>query len=179
MKFKKKKPENTDMPPLTVQEDEDTPHRESHGAIWVTVICIVAAAALLLSSLPTGVISGSTVRSKVLSGGLENKALAATLYGAGALTPQEGEDMEVPQTLEILERYVNNGDTVTQGTPVLKVDKVQVTAAIAELQGLLEDIDDAIVTEGNKNNTSSVKATVSGRVKKIYAQKDVALKDTM
>ena len=179
MNFKKKKPENSDMPPLTVEEDEDTPHRESHGAIWVTVICIVAAVALLLSSLPTAVVSGSTVRSKVLSGQPEAKALVSTLYGAGTLTPQEGEDVEVPQTLEISERYVNNGDTVTEGAPILKVDKVQVTAAIAEVQGLLEKIDDAIATEGNKNNAASVKATASGRVKKIYAQKDVAVKDTM
>ena len=179
MIFKKKKPENSDMPPLTVEEDEDAPHRESHGAVWVAVVCVVAAVALLLSSLPTAAVTGSTVRSKVVSGQPEAKALVSTLYGAGTLTPQEGEDVEIPQTLEISERYVNNGDTVTEGTPILKVDKVQVTAAIAEVQGLLEKIDDAIAAEGNKSNAASVKATASGRVKKIYARKGDAVKDTV
>lgn len=179
-KFHKKtpQPQETDMPPLDV-DDDDSPHRETHGAIWVTVLCVVLAVALILYSLPTTAASGTTVQTKLISGSVENKVLKTVLYGAGALTPQDGEDVEVPQNIEISCRYVNNGDTVAPGDPILKVDEAQVKAAIAEVQELLDKIDDAITTQGNKSTSTSVTATTSGRVKKIFAQKDVAVADTM
>lgn len=179
-KFHKKtpQPQQADMPPLDI-DDDDAPHRESHGAIWVTVLCVVLAVALILYSLPTTSASGTTVQTKLISGSLENKVLKTVLYGAGTLTPQDGEDVEVPQNIEISCRYVNNGDTVAPGDPILKVDEAQVKAAIAEVQELLDKIDDAITTQGNKSSSTSVTATTSGRVKKIFAQKDVAVADTM
>ena len=61
----------------------------------------------------------------------------------------------------------------------MKVDKVAVNAAIAELQALMEDLDAAIAKVTNDSPSTSVKATASGRVKKIYAQKDVAVADTV
>lgn len=179
-KFHKKtpQPQQADMPPLDIDDDE-APHRETHGAIWVTVLCVVLAVALILYSLPTTAASGTTVQSKVLNGTPETKVLKTNLYGAGALTPQDGEDVEVPQAIEISCRYVNNGDTVAPGDPILKVDEAQVKAAIAEVQALLDSIDSAITTQGNKSSSTSVTATASGRVKKIFAQKDVAVADTM
>ncbi len=179
-KFHKKtpQPQQTDMLPLDI-DDDDAPHRESHGAIWVTVLCVVVAVALILYSLPTTSASGTTVQTKLISGSVENKVLKTVLYGAGTLTPQDGEDVEVPQNIEISCRYVNNGDTVAPGDPILKVDEAQVKAAIAEVQELLDKIDDAITTQGNKSTSTSVTATTSGRVKKIFAQKDVAVADTM
>lgn len=179
-KFHKKtpQPQQTDMPPLDL-DDDDAPHRESHGAIWVTVLCVVVAVALILYSLPTTSASGTSVQTKLVSGSVENKVLKTVLYGAGTLTPQDGEDVEVPQDIEISCRYVNNGDTVAPGDPILKVDEAQVKAAIAEVQELLDTIDDAITTQGNKSTSTSVTATTSGRVKKIFAQKDVAVADTM
>ena len=179
-KFHKKtpQPQQADMPPLDI-DDDDAPHRESHGAIWVTVLCVVVAVALILYSLPTTSASGTTVQTKLISGSVENKVLKTVLYGAGALTPQDGEDVEVPQNIEISCRYVNNGDTVAPGDPILKVDEAQVKASIAEVQELLDKIDDAITTQGNKSTSTSVTATTSGRVKKIFAQKDVAVADTM
>lgn len=179
-KFHKKtpQPQQADMPPLDI-DDDDAPHRESHGAIWVTVLCVVVAVALILYSLPTTAASGTSVQTKLVSGSVENKVLKTVLYGAGTLTPQDGEDVEVPQNIEISCRYVNNGDTVAPGDPILKVDEAQVKAAIAEVQELLDKIDDAITTQGNKSTSTSVTATTSGRVKKIFAQKDVAVADTM
>ena len=174
---RKKEPVDNTMPPLDT--DDSIPDRGGHGALWVTALCLVAAAALLISSLPSGVVSGTSVQSRILTAQPENKAIPTALLGAGTLTPPEGEDLEIPQALELEARYVENGDTVRAGDPIVKVDKVAVNAAIAELQALMEDLDAAIAKVTNDSPSTSVKATASGRVKKIYAQKDVAVADTV
>lgn len=174
---RKKEPVDNSMPPLDT--DDSIPDRGGHGALWVTALCLVAAAALLISSLPSGVVSGTSVQSRVLTVQPENKAISTALLGAGTLTPPEGEDLEIPQALELEARYVENGDAVRAGDPIVKVDKVAVNAAIAELQELMEDLDAAIAKVTNDSPSTSVKATASGRVKKIYAQKDVAVADTV
>lgn len=174
---RKKEPVDNSMPPLDT--DDSIPDRGGHGALWVTALCLVAAAALLISSLPSGVTSGTSVQSRVLTAQPENKAISTALLGAGTLTPPEGEDLEIPQALDLEARYVENGDTVRAGDPIVKVDKVAVNAAIAELQELMEDLDAAIAKVTNDSPSTSVKATASGRVKKIYAQKDVAVADTV
>ena len=174
---RKKEPVDNSMPPLDT--DDSIPDRGGHGALWVTALCLVAAAALLISSLPSDVTSGTSVQSRVLTAQPENKAISTALLGAGTLTPPDGEDLEIPQALELEARYVENGDTVRAGDPIVKVDKVAVNAAIAELQELMEDLDAAIAKVTNDSPSTSVKATASGRVKKIYAQKDVAVADTV
>lgn len=174
---RKQEPTDNTMPPLDT--DDSIPDRGGHGALWVTALCLVAAAALLISSLPSGVVSGTSVQSRVLTAQPENKAISTALLGAGTLTPPEGEDLEIPQALELEARYVENGDSVRAGDPIVKVDKVAVHAAIAELQELMEDLDAAIAKVTNDSPSTSVKATASGRVKKIYAQKDRAVADTV
>ena len=173
---KKEQPDNS-MPPLDT--DDDIPDRGGSGAVWVTVLCVVVAVALLISSLPSGAVSGTSVQSKVLTAQPEEKPISTVLLGSGTLTPPEGEDLEIPQALELEARYVENGDTVRAGDPIVKVDKVAVNSAIAELQGLMEDLDAAIAKVTNNSPSTTVKATTSGRVKKIYAQKDVTVADTM
>ena len=174
---RKQEPADNSMPPLDT--DDSIPDRGGHSALWVTALCLVAAAALLISSLPSGVVSGTSVQSRVLTAQPENKAISTALLGAGTLTPPEGEDLEIPQALELEARYAENGDTVRAGDPIVKVDKVAVHAAIAELQELMEDLDAAIAKVTNDSPSTSVKATASGRVKKIYAQKDRAVADTV
>ena len=66
MIFKKKvpteDPKNT-MPPLDTEE-EDTPDRGGGGAKWVTLLCVILAIALLVSSLPSGISSSTSVNAK-------------------------------------------------------------------------------------------------------------------
>ncbi len=174
---RKKEQADNAMPPLDT--DDDLPDRGGNGAIWVTVLCVVVAVALLISSLPSGAVSGTSVQSKVLTAQTEEKVISTVLLGAGTLTAPEGEDLEIPQALELKARYAENGDTVSAGDPIVKVDKIAVNSAIAELQGLMEDLDAAIAKVTSSSPSTTVKATASGRVKKIYAQKDVTVADTM
>ena len=50
-----KKLKKTDMPPLIPEEEEDdTQVRSGSGAKWITLLCVILAIALIVSSLPSG-----------------------------------------------------------------------------------------------------------------------------
>ena len=181
MIFKKKipteDPKNT-MPPLDTEE-EDTPDRGGGGAKWVTLLCVILAIALLVSSLPSGISSSTSVNAKIYSDTMQQNTISTVLSGGGTLTPQEGEALSIPQALEVKARYVSNGDHVKAGDPIAQVDKAAVLSAISELQEVLDKLDSDIASNAGKTNSSSVRAGSSGRIKKIYAQVDTPVSDTM
>ena len=121
------------MPPLDTEE-EDTPDRGGGGAKWVTLLCVILAIALLVSSLPSGISSSTSVNAKIYSDTMQQNTISTVLSGGGTLTPQEGEALSIPQALEVKARYVSNGDHVQAGDPIAQVDKAAVLSAISELQ---------------------------------------------
>ena len=99
MIFKKKvpteAPKNT-MPPLDTEE-EGTPDRGGGGAKWVTLLCVILAIALLVSSLPSGISSFTSVNAKIYSDTMQQNTIPTVLSGGGTLTPQEGEACPSPR----------------------------------------------------------------------------------
>lgn len=176
MKFKNKSTENT-MPPLDLEE-QDAPDRGSR-AKWVTGLCVILAVALLVGNLPSGVSNVTTVHTKLYSGVIQKEVLSTVLSGGGILTPQEGQTLSIPQSLEVQARYVSNGDRVSAGDPIARVDKTAVISAIAELQAVLKELDGDLSAAAGKTNASSIRSGSAGRVKKIYAQVGSSVADTM
>ena len=176
MKFKNKSTDNT-MPALDLEE-QDAPDRGSR-AKWVTGLCVILAVALLVGNLPSGVSNVTTVHTKLYSGVIQKEAISTVLSGGGILTPQEGQALSIPQSLEVQARYVSNGDRVSAGDPIARVDKTAVISAIAELQEVLKELDGDLSAAAGKTNSSSIRSGSAGRVKKIYAQVGRSVADTM
>lgn len=175
-----KKLKKTDMPPLVPEEEEeDTQVRGSSGAKWITLLCVILAIALIVSSLPSGISAATKVNSKVLSAVPEENTISTVLSGGGTLSPQEGTAQSLPQALELETYYVKNGQTVSEGDPIAQVDLVAVKAAISELQEVIDTLDAAIASESSKTNDSVIRSGTAGRVKKIYAREDTAAADTV
>jgi len=174
---KPNKNENT-MPPL-VPEEEDVPQRTGSGAKWVTFICILLAAALIIASLPSGISAATKVNDKIFSAVPEENVISTVLSGGGTLEAQEGTAQSIPQALELQTYYVKNGETVSAGDPIAQVDAVAVKAAISELQSVLDTLDEDIASESSKTNDTTIQAGAAGRVKKIYAQEGISAADTM
>ena len=175
-----KKLKKTDMPPLVPEEEEeDTQVRSGSGAKWITLLCIVLAIALIVSSLPSGISAVTKVNSKVLSAVPEENTISTVLSGGGTLSPQEGTAQSLPQALELKTYYVKNGQTVSEGDPIAQVDLVAVKAAISELQEVIDTLDAAIASESSKTNDSVIRSGTAGRVKKIYAREGTAAADTV
>lgn len=175
-----KKLKKTDMPPLIPEEEEDdTQVRSGSGAKWITLLCVVLAIALIVSSLPSGISAVTKVNSKVLSAVPEENTISTVLSGGGTLSPQEGTAQSLPQALELETYYVKNGQTVSKGDPIAQVDAVAVKAAISELQEVIDTLDAAIASESSKTNDSVIRSGTAGRVKKIYAREGTAAADTV
>ena len=176
MNIRKKSSENT-MPTLDMEE-QDTPERGG-CAKWVTGLCVILAIALVVGNLPSGVSNATTVHTRLCSATVQEASIATVLSGGGVLTPQEGQALSIPQALEVQARYVSNGDRVKAGDPIAQVDKTAVIAAIAELQGVLKELDADLSAAAGKTNSSSIRSGSAGRVKKIYAQVGTSVADTM
>ena len=175
-----KKLKKTDMPPLIPEEEEDdTQLRGGSGAKWITLLCVILAIALIVSSLPSGISTATKVNSKVLSAVPEENSISTVLSGGGTLSPQEGTAQSLPQALELETYYVKNGQTVSEGDPIAQVDLVAVKAAISELQEVIDTLDAAIASESSKTNDSVIRSGTAGRVKKIYAREGTAAADTV
>lgn len=175
-----RKLKKTDMPPLVPEEEEDdTQVRGGSGAKWITLLCVILAIALIVSSLPSGISAATKVNSKVLSAVPEENTISTVLSGGGTLSPQEGTAQSLPQALELETYYVKNGQTVSEGDPIAQVDLVAVKAAISELQEVMDTLDAAIASESSKTNDSVIRSGTAGRVKKIYAREGTAAADTV
>ena len=175
-----KKLKKTDMPPLVPEEEEEgTQVRSGSGAKWITLLCVILAIALIVSSLPSGISAATKVNSKVLSAVPEENTISTVLSGGGTLSPQEGTAQSLPQALELESYYVKNGQTVSEGDPIAQVDLVAVKAAISELQEVMDTLDTAIASESSKTNDSVIRSGTAGRVKKIYAREGTAAADTV
>ena len=175
-----KKLKKTDMPPLVPEEEEeDTQVRSGSGAKWITLLCVILAIALIVSSLPSGISAATKVNSKVLSAVPEENTISTVLSGGGTLSPQVGTAQSLPQALELETYYVKNGQTVSEGDPIAQVDLVAVKAAISELQEVMDTLDAAIASESSKTNDSVIRSGTAGRVKKIYAREGTAAADTV
>lgn len=175
-----KKLKKTDMPPLVPEEEEDDAQvRSGSGAKWITLLCVILAIALIVSSLPSGISTATKVNSKVLSAVPEENTISTVLSGGGTLSPQEGAAQSLPQALELETYYVKNGQTVSEGDPIAQVDLVAVKAAISELQEVIDTLDAAIASESSKTNDSVIRSGTAGRVKKIYAREGTAAADTV
>ena len=176
--FEKTKPADASMPPLDTDE-EVLPPRGGNGPVWITVLCLVLAVALLVSSLPSAPRSSTSVRSGVKNCQAQPQPISSILYGAGTLIPQEGTDLTVPDGLEIQNYYVKNGQVLSEGDPIAAFDPVAVKTAVTELQSVLKDLDGAIASAYDSSPSSIIQAGTSGRVKKIYAEKGKDAADTM
>lgn len=175
-----KKLKKTDMPPLVPEEEEEgTQVRGGSGAKWITLLCVILAIALIVSSLPSGISAATKVNSKVLSAVPEENTISTVLSGGGTLSPQAGTAQSLPQALELETYYVKNGQTVSEGDPIAQVDLVAVKAAISELQEVMDTLDAAIASESSKTNDSVIRSGTAGRVKKIYAREGTAAADTV
>ena len=175
-----KKLKKTDMPPLVPEEEEEgTQVRSGSGAKWITLLCVILAIALIVSSLPSGISAVTKVNSKVLSAVPEENTISTVLSGGGTLSPQAGTAQSLPQALELETYYVKNGQTVSKGDPIAQVDLVAVKAAISELQEVMDTLDTAIASESSKTNDSVIRSGTAGRVKKIYAREGTAAADTV
>ena len=97
--------------------------------------------------------------------------------GSGILTEEDVETIDVPAGVEVTELISEAGDTVSKGDLIATVDMATVMTALSNIQDQLEDLDDQISDAKGDEASTYIRAGVSGRIKRIFAEKgmDVSL----
>ena len=118
-------------------------------------------------------------QASILSGTVTRTDLDAELIGGGTLAEEEAVTLSVPVAVKLTQFLVQNGDAVTEGTPIASVDRVTVMKAISDVQETLEYLSEEIEKAGDTNTRESVTALAGGTVKIVYAQKGDSVQDVM
>ena len=96
--------------------------------------------------------------------------ISDTITGTGNLTLADAQSQTVPSGIEIEEVLVESGDTVTKGETIATVNKASVLKALKETQEEIQALDEKISVCQDEDDEETLEASVSGRVKLIYAQ---------
>ena len=105
--------------------------------------------------------------------------ISANASGSGSLSYTDFEEVGIPSAVTVDEILVSAGDTLTAGDVIARVDTNSVMSALADVQTQLEELDDQI-SEAKKDSVSSyINTSVSGRVKRVYAQAGDRVMDVM
>lgn len=93
--------------------------------------------------------------------------------GSGVLTEKDLEDITVPSGVEVNEVMVDAGDSVLKGDLLATVDMATVMTSLTALKEQMDELDRSINNAKGEEARTQISAGVSGRVKIVYAQKDM------
>lgn len=97
--------------------------------------------------------------------------ISNTIVGTGNLEIDDSNSIKIPEDITIKKVNVESGDAVSKGDILATVDKASVLEVMEEIEDELDDLDAQINAGSDDEETVTVKATVSGKVKKVYAKK--------
>ena len=139
----------------------------------ITVITIVAIVILAL------IITVSVLQKRVTNKFAESDnyltaeagvgSISTTVSGSGQLAEVDEEGLTVPAGVKVDEVIVSSHDTVAEGDVIATLDIASVMSAMSDIQSEIDDLDEDLYEAEKDSVSSSVKAGVSGRVKKIFA----------
>ena len=143
---------------------------------------IVAVVILLLAVMPVMAAKKDAAQEQtasILSGTVEYGSIDTQIVGGGQLASEAAVKLQIPEEVKLTEYLVGNGDTVSEGDPIAKVDRISVMTAITGVQDTLDELSDEILDAVDDQASTKVKATVGGTVKIIYAQAGESVQDVM
>lgn len=144
------------------------------AVVAVVLVCLLAAVLQVRKNVRRSVNgqNSSTVKTAQVTAG----SIQAVVSGSGTLVSEDVEDLSVPATVKVEKIYVEQGDSVEEGTLLASVNTSTVLTTLSTIQDSLDSLDKDIRKAESSTVSSSVKAGVTGRVKTVYAEKgdDVA-----
>ncbi len=156
-------------------------HRRKTIIILVTVIAVVLIAIVVGVNIARNKISESVSSSddEVQSAEVTVGSISTTVSGSGTLADEDVESIEVPSSLEISDYYVEEGDAVSEGDLIATVTQASLLSAMSEAQDALDALDEEIDDVADEEVDDEITTSVSGRVKKIYAEEDADVVSVM
>lgn len=129
------------------------------------VIVVIAIAVIVLRGRVSNSVSSS--EDEVLSAEVTTGSISTTVSGSGTLADEDVESIDVPDSLEIVDFYVEEGDTVSEGDLIATVTNASLLTALSDTQEALDELDEELEDAAGDEVDSTISASVSGRVKYI------------
>lgn len=144
--------------------------------IAVIAVILVAAVVMLRRNVDQRFAADTA---EVLTYQVATGTIHTTVSGSGVLAEVDVEQLTVPVGVTVNEIEVEAGDTVAQGDLLATVDMATVMTTLSNLQDQLDDLDDDINAAKGETVSSRITAGVTGRVKRIFAEKNMDVSSCM
>ena len=147
-------------------------------ALLAALVALLACMPLLAAKDP----AETGPQASILSAQAESRTISSVILGGGKLAAETAVEITVPAEVKVKEYLVQNGDLVTKGQPIARVDRVSVMTAISAVQETMEQIRKDLNSTAGKKESTQVNAKVSGTVKTVFGTEgelvqDVVLRD--
>lgn len=152
--------------------------KNKHLLRWIALALVV----VLLAAMPAMAGSGEEddgPRQSILSVQPEKGSIDIALKGGGQLASRSPEKITVPAEVKLTQYLVKNGETVCEGDPIARVDRVSAMSAIASVQETLQYLSRQIANTRDDEAPTTVTAQAGGWVKYLYAHEGDAVEDVM
>lgn len=100
---------------------------------------------------------------------VEKGTIATSVSGTGTLSYADSTEIILPSDLLIDKMLVDEGSYVEEGELLATVEEASLAVCFNEVEEAISELDATITAEQSSSTNQSIKAGVSGRVKKIYA----------
>ena len=147
--------------------------------LLIVIILLIVAAMVILPFLLDKAKNATKSTASILNGTVERGTLEKTLSGAGTITDEDAVEVTVPDGVELTEYLVQEGQYVTEGTDLARVDKTSVLQLISTLQTNLAYVEEQMVDAEDTASTGKIVAKTGGKVMKIYAGVGDNVRDVM
>ncbi len=145
-------------------------------AVTVLAVGLAVGVAVLQRQVKTRFASSA---GEVQSAQVTRGTISTVVSGSGTLSAVDVEELSVPYGVEVEEVSVKAGKEVKKGDLLVKVNMTSVSSTLTSVQAEIDEIDDEIADAEGDTVSSTVKAGVSGRIKKIFAEKGDKVADVM
>ena len=155
------------------QEEANDALSSRRVALWPAFLLLLGALVLVVVLFPVNEEEepedGAVADTRLITGTVEKKDLTSLIQSTGYLEEQETVGVEIPASVSIASVCVKNGDTVTAGQILAKVDQVSLMKAISNLHDALDQIDAQLQKAHEIKGDTTLKAPMGGIVKAVYA----------
>ena len=145
---------------------------------WIALAALVAGLAVMPLIARQEEEADGPVAS-ILEATVQTGQVSTVLKGGGTLTAGKAKNVKLPSGVKIKEFLVENGQLVTEGTPVATVDRVSVMNAILSVEDTLEYLQSQIAAAKDDNVSGTIKATAGGKIKQVFAEAGDSVQNVM
>ena len=146
--------------------------------VWVLLAALVAG----LTAMPLLAAKeeeDTGLREVVLSAQVQLMDMDVGIRAGGTLSSGDAQQITLPSGVKITEFLVENGQLVTEGTPLARVDRISVMDAILQIHDSMEILQKQMNNASDDTIDPQIRSAAGGRVKVIYASKGDRVQNVM